>query len=122
MIEETPIEQPKQRRNPAEHLKKYQWPKGTSGNPKGREAGTLSAVTRIKQMFKANPEDFDEFLASYLNDPANKKHLVEMLDGKPYQSPLIEAKVVNKIQLTDEQLERIINNRRREQLTSGESS
>lgn len=120
MIENTPTEQPK-KRNPAEHLKKYKWPKGVSGNPKGKPAGSLSAVARIRAMFKENPKDFDEFLASYLNDPANKKHLVEMLDGKPYQSPIIEAKIENKVQLTDEQLERIIT-RRREQLTSPESS
>lgn len=68
------------------HLKKYQWPKGVSGNPAGRPPGILSPKERIKEMFLANPEDFDDFLQKYLNDKANYKHVVELFDGKPHQS------------------------------------
>lgn len=67
------------------HLKKYQWPKGVSGNPAGRPKGKLSPIDRIRQMFEENEKDFDEFLTEYLNDPSNKKHIVEMLDGRPMQ-------------------------------------
>lgn len=67
-------------------LEPYNWPKGVSGNPKGRPEGTLSAVTRIKQMFTANPDQFDEFLTAYLKDKSNRKHVIEMIDGKPKQS------------------------------------
>lgn len=68
------------------HLKKYQWPKGVSGNPAGRPKGSLSPRDRIRNMFEQNPDDFDEFLQTYLNNPMNHKHVVELLDGKPHQS------------------------------------
>ena len=71
--------------NPAEHLKQYRWPKGTSGNPKGRPKGKLSPIDRIRNMFEESPEDFEEFLTHYLNDSGNRKHIVEMLDGRPMQ-------------------------------------
>lgn len=67
-------------------LKKYRWPKGVSGNPAGKEPGTLSPKARIRQMFNENPEDFDEWLQQYLNDPNNRRHAIELLDGKPSQS------------------------------------
>lgn len=68
------------------HLKKYQWPKGVSGNPDGRPEGTISPKHRIVAMFKENPEMFDEWLEDYITDPRNRKHVVELLDGKPHQS------------------------------------
>ena len=70
-------------KNPAEHLKKYKWVKGVSGNPKGRPKGKLSPIDNIRQMFEKNPGDFNQFLTDYLNDKGNLKHIVEMLDGKP---------------------------------------
>ncbi len=72
--------------SPAERIKKYQWPKGVSGNPAGRPKGSISPRDRIRQMFEENPTDFDEFLEHYLNDRGNFKHVVELLDGKPHQS------------------------------------
>lgn len=71
--------------NTRPHLKKYMWPKGVSGNPAGRPKGSLSAITRIKQMFEENPDDFDEWLTEYLKNPMNQKHVVEMIDSKPMQ-------------------------------------
>lgn len=67
-------------------LKKYRWPKGVSGNPHGRPQGSVSPKERIREMFIANPEDFDEFLEGYLNDPNNRRHVVELFEGKPAQS------------------------------------
>jgi len=84
----TAKEQPK--KHGAEHLKKYQWPKGVSGNPDGRG---LSPTTRIRQMFKKNPEKFDEWLEEYLEDKNNRKHVVEMLDGKPTARHEFDGKV-----------------------------
>lgn len=75
----------KEQPNKADHLKKYRWVKGKSGNPKGRTPGKLSPIDNIRQMFEKNPKDFNEFLTEYLNDSSNTKHIVEMLDGKPMQ-------------------------------------
>ena len=75
------------------HLRKYRWPKGVSGNPNGRPKGSLSPKDRIRQMFESNPEQFDDFLDEYIKDPQNKKHVVEMLDGKPSQSTDINLKL-----------------------------
>ena len=73
----------KQEKSP--HLKQYRWPKGVSGNPKGRPKGKLSPIDRIRQMFESNPDEFDAYLQDYLNDSGNRKHVIEMLDGRPMQ-------------------------------------
>ena len=75
------------------HLRRYQWPKGVSGNPNGRPKGSVSPKDRIRQMFESNPEQFDDFLDEYIKDPQNKKHVVEMLDGKPNQSTDVNLKL-----------------------------
>ena len=67
----------------ATHLKEYQWKKGESGNLKGRP---ISIVKKIKEKFAADPDTFDEWIDDYLQDKQNKKHIVEMLEGKPKQS------------------------------------
>ena len=57
------------------------------GNPGGgRPEGSISAISAIKKIFRENPEDFKEFIERYKKNPANEKHLVEMIDGKPKQS------------------------------------
>lgn len=69
-----------------EHMKNYRWPKGVSGNPKGRPPGSISPRDKIRQMFENDPDAFHDFLTKYVNDPVNRKHVVELLDGKPHQS------------------------------------
>jgi hypothetical protein len=54
-------------------------------NPDGRPEGSVSPITRVKQIFAENPDKFKEFIESYIEDPANRKHIVEMIDGKPKQ-------------------------------------
>lgn len=54
-------------------------------NPDGRPEGSISPITRVKQIFQENPEKFKEFIENYIEDPANRKHIVEMIDGKPKQ-------------------------------------
>lgn len=71
-----------------ERLKPWRFPKGKSGNPKGRPP---SPTTRIKQIWKENPELFDEWVTEYMEDRNNRKHVVEMVDGKPKQNT--ESKV-----------------------------
>ena len=90
----------------ATHLKEYQWKKGESGNLKGRP---ISIVKKIKEKFAADPDTFDKWINDYLGDRQNKKHIVEMLEGKPQQHTTVDAKIdVNNLsELTDEQLEQL---------------
>src|SRR3990167_595693 len=60
--------------------------KGVSGNLKGKQKGTISVISRLKEMFKEDPEDFENFVKEYKRDPMNRKHIVEMIDGKPKQT------------------------------------
>lgn len=75
------------------NLKPY--PKGVSGNPKGKPKGTISVISRIKKQFRDDPEGFEKFIEEYKNNKQNHKHLVEMIDGKPKQT--IEGKVDSEI-------------------------
>lgn len=56
---------------------------GVSGNPNGRPVGSISAITRVKQIFEESPAEFEDFIRAYIKDPSNRKHIVEMLDGSP---------------------------------------
>ena len=69
-----------------EHLKKHAWKKGQSGNEEGRPVGTISLLSKLKKEFRENPEKLEEFMERYMNNPANEKHIVEMVDGKPRQN------------------------------------
>jgi hypothetical protein len=62
------------------------------GNPGGgRPKGSLSAITRVKQIFENEPELFEQFIRDYIDDAGNRKHIVEMLDGKPKQNVTLEG-------------------------------
>jgi len=76
-----------------EHLNDYKWPKGVSGNSKGRPVGSVSPITAIKQVFDKDPTLFKAFIREYMQDRNNLKHIVEMIDGKPRQSGEIELKL-----------------------------
>ena len=52
----------------------------------GRPLGSISPITKLKQYFRDNPDDYDEYLKRYRMNPANEKHVMEMIDGKPKQS------------------------------------
>ena len=60
--------------------------KGESGNLNGRPVGSISALSRLKKEFREHPEKFDEYMERYIKNPANEKHVMEMLDGKPAQA------------------------------------
>ena len=55
-------------------------------NYAGRPKGSISPITKVKQIFEADPERFKSFIEKYMDDPANAKHVVEMIDGKPRQN------------------------------------
>ena len=63
--------------------KPWLFKKGESGNPDGRPKGSISPITKVKQMFEEDPDLFKAFLAEYMSNPNNAKHIVEMIDGKP---------------------------------------
>ena len=67
--------------------------KGVSGNPNGRPKGSLSAIGKVKKIFTESPEKFEEFIDAYIKDPSNRKHVVEMIDGKPTQKQEIKSEV-----------------------------
>ena len=71
--------------------KPWQFKAGESGNPNGRPKGSISPITKIRQIFESDPQAFDKFVVDYMQDPANRKHLVEMLDGKPKQNLTLEG-------------------------------
>jgi len=95
-----------------EDIVKHRFKPGESGNPAGKPVGAVSVKARLKRMFRENPDKFEEFIQRYLKNPNNEKHLTGMLDDKPAQAIQLDAEVNNNIELTDEQLERIIAKRR----------
>lgn len=61
--------------------------KFVKGNPGGgRPPGSVSIITRLKQIFEEDPEEFEKFIKEYKSNPLNQRHIVEMIDGKPRQS------------------------------------
>ena len=66
--------------------KEFQFKKGQIANPRGKQKGNVSPISRVKQIFKSNPEAFKAFILGYIKDPSNRKHIVEMIDGKPKEA------------------------------------
>jgi hypothetical protein len=58
---------------------------GNPGGP-GRPKGSVSIVARIKAKFEEDPEYFEEWISKLLEDPSNRKAVMEQMDGKPKQS------------------------------------
>lgn len=63
---------------------------GVSGNPAGKPKGAISIVAKIKKKFQENPEYFDQWVNKLLEDDANRKAIMEQIDGKPRQSMEME--------------------------------
>ena len=66
--------------------KEFQFKKGQISNPRGKPKGCVSPISRVKQIFKNNPATFKKFILEYIKDPSNRKHIVEMIDGKPKEA------------------------------------
>lgn len=58
---------------------------GVSGNPAGRPTGTVSVMTRIRQIFKEEPELFELYVRDILKDEKMRREVTQQLDGKPVQ-------------------------------------
>ena len=99
-IEEMVAEQPtiSQKRNPAEHLKPYQWRKGQSGNLSGtKEKGETVKQYSSRRLANMTPKQKEEFL-----EGMNKKDVWEMAEGKPKQDMELSGEVKAKIISVDE--------------------
>lgn len=64
-------------------------PDGTfaAGNPggPGRPQGSVSVIAKIKRKFEENPDYFDEWISKFIEDPAQRRAIMEQIDGKPVQ-------------------------------------
>lgn len=76
--EEVASEQPKNSRNPAEHLKAWQYKKGESGNWSGRPEGRGFKDYHSRKFRKMTDEELEEY-----SNGMNKKDVVEFAEGKP---------------------------------------
>jgi len=81
--------------------KKGRFVKGTVGGP-GRPKGSLSVIGKLKQKWEENPEDFEKFVDEYREDPASRKHITEMVDGKPKQNIGVEGDLSLTVQFANE--------------------
>ncbi len=59
---------------------------GVSGNPGGRPVGSVSIVGMIRKKFEEQPEYAEKWVEKLLEDPSNRKAVMEQIDGKPKQS------------------------------------
>lgn len=75
-----------------DNLKPFEKGDKWKGNKNGRPPGAISVIKRVREKFADNPEAFEAFIAEYIEDPANRKHVVEMLDGKPQQKVDVTSK------------------------------
>lgn len=60
--------------------------KGVSGNPEGKKPGTISVITKIKQYYEDNPEEFETLCKEFRDEKDYRKLLWSYLDGLPKAS------------------------------------
>ena len=88
MADNQSTKQTKKKRNPADHLKSYQWKKGQTGNAKGRPKGkTLKTFAREYLMSLSDDEKI-EYLKTLPGDIVWR-----MAEGNPETSPAVQLKV-----------------------------
>ena len=86
----------------AEHLEKFQWKKGQSGNPEGRPTGGISLVERLKAYLRRNPGEAEAIIVALvkegrLGNIIATKELLDRIDGKVVETHKIEGEMPIKI-------------------------
>ena len=82
-----------------EHLKKYQWKPGESGNKNGRPTGSISLVERLKAYLRRHPEDMEALVVAIVQlgkDPNASQlsaidKIIDRVDGKVAETHKIEG-------------------------------
>lgn len=64
-----------------EWLKPFQYQKGHSGNPKGKEPGTISIKQRVRQFLQDHPDEAEQFVADVVRK--QRTFTWQMLEGSP---------------------------------------
>ena len=85
-------------RNPAEHLRPWQFQPGKSGNPSGKKPGTKSLKTYAMEMLR---DMTDEQKLEYLKG-LDKDKIWEMGEGKAKTDSDIDLTIVSKVVSIDE--------------------
>lgn len=70
---------------------KGQFKPGVSGNPAGKPPGTISIVAKIKKKFEEDPVYFEEWVSKLIEDPKERRAIMEQIDGKPRQTVGIDG-------------------------------
>ena len=57
------------------------------GNPGGgRPKGSISIVSRLKEIFEEDPAKFESYCEDILKDPKMKRDVMDQIDGRPRQA------------------------------------
>ena len=64
---------------------KGQFPKGVSGNLAGKPVGTISIMSKIKQIWADNPKEFEQWVKDAMKDKMLRREIIQQVDGKPVQ-------------------------------------
>lgn len=114
------IENTEKKQRKAKSLKNLKpFKPGQSGNPAGRPKGSISIKDKIRQHLENNPDEVEEIVRHFVKN--NRELMWQMLEGRPSQDVGVTGELVNKVELTDEQLTRLIRQRARK-LDSGNNS